>query len=257
MASRVIVALAALVAAALTARLGLWQLDRAEQKEAVQASVQARTLMPEVTNADLADSPTAAAAQHHRVARVQGRWMAQHTVFLDNRPMNGRAGFFVLTPLRLADGSALLVQRGWQPRDLRDRTLTQPVPTPEDADVQVRGRLAPPPSRLMEFDGAPQGALRQNVELTALSQEIGLTLRPLSMQQLEPALVCDGADCKATVEDGLARDWTVVAGSADKNRGYAAQWFALSALVVGLYLWFQWLAPMRKRAGMREGKHQE
>jgi surfeit locus 1 family protein len=45
--------------------------------------------------------------------------------------------------------------------------------------------------------------------------------------------------------DGLRRDWPVIAQSADKNKGYAFQWFALSALIAGLYLWFQWIQPIR------------
>jgi surfeit locus 1 family protein len=45
--------------------------------------------------------------------------------------------------------------------------------------------------------------------------------------------------------DGLRRDWPVIAQSADKNKGYAFQWFALSALIAMLYLWFQWIQPIR------------
>jgi surfeit locus 1 family protein len=45
--------------------------------------------------------------------------------------------------------------------------------------------------------------------------------------------------------DGMRRDWAVVASSADKNKGYAFQWFALSALMAGLYIWFQWVQPLK------------
>ena len=72
-------------------------------------------------------------------------------------------------------------------------------------------------------------------------------LLPISLQQLEPAQVCTSAACSEVLNDGLKRDWTVVGSSADKNRGYAVQWFSLSALVVGLFIWFQWLRPWRQR----------
>jgi surfeit locus 1 family protein len=49
-------------------------------------------------------------------------------VYLDNRQMNARQGFFVVTPLQLATGDAVLVQRGWMPRDLTDRSRLQPLP---------------------------------------------------------------------------------------------------------------------------------
>jgi surfeit locus 1 family protein len=45
--------------------------------------------------------------------------------------------------------------------------------------------------------------------------------------------------------DGLRRDWFQVGVSADKNRAYAFQWFALSALLAFLYLWFQWIKNYR------------
>lgn len=247
--------LAAVAASGVTASLGFWQLDRARQKDQLQAAIQARSVMPPLRNADLQGTE-----QHHRVAQVIGRWKPETTVYLENRPMNGQAGFVVLTALDLGNGRAVLVQRGWHPRDLRDRTLTQPVPTPADQSVRLHARVAPPPSRLMDFDGAAQGTVRQNVDLTTYAQEFGLQLLPISLVQLEPVLQCEGASisisvspadsaplCERLLEDGLKRDWVVVGSSADKNRGYALQWFALSALVAGLYLWFQWLAPWRKR----------
>ncbi len=246
---RVVLALAAIGAMALTASLGLWQLKRAEQKDALQASVQAKALMPPLQAAQLQGQ-----ADIHRLADVMGRWKPDTTVFLENRPMSGRAGFIVLTALDLGDGRTVLVQRGWQPRDIRDRTITQPVPTEGEPWIRVRARAAPPPSRLMDFEGGVQGRVRQNVDLERYAAEFGLPgLLPISLQQLEPALACAGSDCTERLEDGLLRDWTVVGSSADKNRGYAVQWFSLSTLVAGLYLWFQWLRPwvQRRRAAAR------
>jgi surfeit locus 1 family protein len=260
--TRLLVLLAAVGASGITASLGFWQLDRARQKDQLQAAIQARSVMPPLRTAEL-QGPE----QHHRVAQVTGRWKPETLVYLENRPMNGQAGFVVLSALDLGDGRAVLVQRGWQPRDLRDRTLTQPVPTPADQAVRVHARVAPPPSRLMDFDGAPQGTVRQNVDLKSYADEFGLALMPISLVQLEPALQCGEAEpmnatpsesragdaCARVLEDGLKRDWVVVGSSSDKNRGYALQWFGLSALVAGLYLWFQCLVPWRHRRAEREG----
>ena len=69
---------------------------------------------------------------------LDGRWLAAHTVYLDNRQMNGRPGFFVVTPLRLDDGRAVLVQRGWLPRDCSDRTASLPPPTRPTGAVRSR-----------------------------------------------------------------------------------------------------------------------
>jgi surfeit locus 1 family protein len=149
-----------------------------------------------------------------------------------------RPGFFVLTPLVLADGSSLLVQRGWLPRDFLERSRVRDVPTSGD-EVRVLGRIAPPPSRLFEFGGAESGRIRQNLDLDAYSRETGLRLRPLSLLL---------AESPAGVGDGLQRDWPSPSTGVAKNRGYAVQWFALSLLILALYAWFQLIQPYRRRA---------
>src|SRR6187401_2580274 len=101
-------------ARAVVTLLGVWQLDRADQKIALQTSLEARSGEPALDGPSLARSPLAAEAQHHRRVSLRGRWLAERTVFLDNRQMDGKVGFFVVTPLALTPGSGVvLVQRGW------------------------------------------------------------------------------------------------------------------------------------------------
>ena len=72
--------------------------------------------------------------QHYRRVRLHGRWIAERTVFLDNRQMDARVGFFVVTPLALASGrGVVLVQRGWAPRNFTARAVLPQVPTPTGA----------------------------------------------------------------------------------------------------------------------------
>ncbi len=231
------VTLAALAVALITARLGWWQLSRAAEKVALNAAIERQADRPALQRAeDLPGDAAAAQALYHRGVVLRGRWSPAHTVYLDNRQMNGKPGFFVVTPLRLADGRAVLVQRGWQPRDFLDRTRLAAVPTP-DAEVVVRGVLAPPPARLFEFDGTASGPIRQNVDVASFAAETGLTLLPLSVLQSEPAQPADA----------LRRDWPSPLAGVDRHHGYAFQWFGLSALIVVLYVWFQFIQPRRRR----------
>lgn len=236
-ARRLVVLLAALAGVALAARLGLWQLSRAAEKEAQQAALESRSQEPPLASASLAHSPDGAAVQQHRRITLQGRWIGARTVFLDNRAMDGRAGFIVVTPLALPDGDAVLVQRGWAPRDAAERTRVPAIASPEGV-VTVEGRVAAPPSRLYELGAEGQGAIRQNLDLDAFARETGLRLRPLSVQQ------ADGAAADA---DGLLRHWPAPAFDVHKHYGYAFQWFALAALITGLYVWFQLVRPRLKR----------
>jgi len=231
-----VVLLAALAAALGTARLGLWQLDRAAQKTALHAAVVARGQLPVLTFVDLATAPEQVAAQEHRRVQLEGRWLVQHHIYLDNRQMNGRPGFYLVTPLLLAGGDAVLVQRGWLPRHMLDRTRLAPVSTP-DGLVRIEGRITPGLARLYEFEAAASGPIRQNLDVPAYAAEIALPLRPLIVVQT------DGA---AQAADGLQRQWLPASLDVSKHHGYAAQWFALSALVTGLYVWFQLIRPRRR-----------
>lgn len=240
---RAVVLVAALLMALLTARLGWWQLDRARQKLALQAQFTERTTLPALS--ELPRDASEAERQFYRPVLLRGRWLDDHTVALDNRQMNARQGFFIVTPLLLADGDAVLVQRGWMPRDFFDRSRLAPLPA-QPGEVLVAGRLAPPPAKLLALADAESGPIRQNVDLVSFSREIGIRLRPGSVQQTgptRPAPAGGDAGPAALASDGLLRQWPPPALDVGKHQGYAFQWFALCALVVGLTLWFQLLRP--------------
>ncbi len=276
--------LAAVLAVLLTTRLGFWQLDRARQKVDLQARMQARAALPPLAQVGLARSAPQAEAQHYRRIQLRGRWQADATVYLDNRQMNARPGFFVVTPLLLDDGDAVLVQRGWKARDCRDRSRLAAPPT-ATGEVVVVGRIAPPPSKLFQLGGTDSGPIRQNLDLAGFAAETGLALRPLSVQQLsmqpvpvqqmpapqmqvqqmpvpqvpvpqmpvpqmpmQPTARSAAEPVPAAAADNsLLRQWSAPAVDVGKHHGYAFQWFALAALIVGLCVWFQLLRPFLAR----------
>ena len=231
-----IVLLAAVLTCAITARLGFWQLDRAAQKTTLQAARDDKGRQPPLAATDLAATAEGAAVQWYRRAVVEGRWVADESVYLENRTMNGRPGFFVVTPLLMADGRAVLVQRGWLPRDPRDRSAIPPYRT-DPGPVRVSGRIAPGPSRLYELGDAASGPIRQNLEVAAYARDIRRPLLPLVIVQ---------DDAGSATPDGLGRQWPEPASDVHKHYGYAFQWFGLSTLVIVLYVWFQIIRPRRR-----------
>ncbi len=216
----------ALLAVGVTLALGRWQLSRAAEKEAWQARVQSRAALPALDAQALTALPDPATELHRRL-RLRGHWLAQHTVFLDNRQMNNKPGFYVLTPMQL-EGSAgvVLVQRGWVARNFIDRSGLPAVQSPPGV-LEIEGRVAAAPSRLYQFDGAETGVIRQNLDLAAFSAELGRPLLAVSVQQTGPA------------SEGLLREWPLGSAGVETHYGYAFQWFALSALIAALYVWFQ------------------
>ena len=235
-----VVTVAALLTVALTFYLGQWQLGRASQNEALQASLDQKSQVAPLGNAQLAGlavlHPPALAALSDRRVDITGLWLAAQTLYLDNRPMNGRPGFWVMTPLQLSGtDKVVLVQRGWIPRDFVDRSRLAPVETSAQ-EVRLQGRMAPAPAKLYAFKGADTGLIRQNLNIGVLAAETGLPLLPVLVLQTGPA------------SEGLQREWAAPNTGIDKHHGYAFQWFGLSALVLGLYVWFQWIVPLRRRS---------
>lgn len=236
MLKRVLIAIVALIGIASTASLGHWQWSRGAQRTALHEAIEARAKGPPVPPGELLGARGADPALLHRPVVVRGTWLPEHTVFLDNRQMGGVPGFYVLTPLRLQGSQAVvLVQRGWAQRNFSRREQLPPVQTPAGT-VEVRGRLAPPPAKLYDFDTEEKGPIRQNLDLNRFRAETGLPLLPLSVQQAGAA------------SEGLLRQWPQAGSGAAKNYGYAFQWWALTALIAILYVWFQLVAPRRRQA---------
>lgn len=221
-----VVTAAAVAGVCVTTALGFWQLSRANEKLAMQSRMDAQMAQAALDGRTLRHGLAAQELWYRRIV-LRGQWMQGRTVFLDNRQMQGRPGFYVLTPLEIADGGpTVVVQRGWVPRDFIDRSRLPEVPTPT-GEVEVEGRIAPPPSKLYEFEASRSGAIRQNLELEQFAREIGRPLVAVSVLQ------------SGSVGDGLSRDWPRANLGVEKHHGYAFQWFALGGLILLLYGWFQ------------------
>ena len=103
------------IAAAVCVRLGIWQLDRLEQRRAQNAIVVARGEAPRLSIADLRGQDTS--ITHWRHVRVDGVADYEHELVHATRSQNGSPGVHLLTPVRPLDGSwgdtAILVLRGY------------------------------------------------------------------------------------------------------------------------------------------------
>lgn len=211
--------------------LGVWQLDRAAQKEALQAAMQAQAGKPPLDNVQVMVLAGQGRMHERGVlyhpVRLSGRWLSDQTVYLDNRQMEAKVGFFVLTPLRLEpQGQVVMVQRGWVPRNFQQREQVPEVQTPAGL-VLVEGDIALAPSKLYAPGAPGEGPIRQNLDLDQYRIETGLPIEAFTVRESGPP------------SQGMRRQWPVINFGIEKHYGYAFQWFALSLLIAGLYLWFQ------------------
>lgn len=241
--SLLVATMATVLGVALTVRLGVWQLSRGHEKEALHAAILARQAQPTLDTVAVLKDKTVF-TQLHQGVRLEGQWLPQYTVYLENRPMQGRSGFIVLTPLQLDKHTTVLVQRGWIPRHQQDRTLLAPIETPQ-GQVHVKGRIALGPSEVMDLGDktnstvdattaqpARQSPIRQNLNFADYSHATGLSLVGTVLQ----------TDADA---EGLQRNWPEITAGVEKHWGYAFQWFALAVVQLLLYFWYQWIKPYR------------
>jgi surfeit locus 1 family protein len=206
---------------AVTLAAGNWQLNRASQKLALQAELGRRAAEPPVT---LTSAPADADALLHRRVRATGRFLTEHTIYLDNRVHGGRAGYHVLTPLIIAGGErAVLVNRGWVASEgRRDRLPAVPAPAGE---VTLEGVAASASQRVVELaEVTVQGPVWQNLHFDRYQATLPLPLQPFVLQQASDS------------GDGLTRDWPRPDARVHVHQGYAGQWFLFAALIAVLYV---------------------
>jgi surfeit locus 1 family protein len=204
-----LVTLSALLMCGLTASLGMWQLDRAAQKEKL--SLERHNVQP---------------------IRLIGQWAAPQTLYVDNRQMNAKQGFFVVTPLFTASREYVLVERGWIPRDFMDRKKLASIETPTGAvTIDVRLMPDPIPPAVFAKEAVSEHPIVASIDLAALGKALPDKAYKGMMQQV------------GVTSEGLMRNWYEPASGVEKHYGYAFQWFAMCATVLGLYFWFQWIKP--------------
>ncbi len=206
-------------------QLGNWQQRRAAQKLVMQSQLeQGRHAAP----LQLDGAAVAAEAVAFRRVQLDGEFVRHWPLYLDNRPYQGRAGFYVLMPFRLTgSGMHVLVMRGWVPRDGQQRDKLPALVTPAGR-VTLTGLARTGTGHVMELGSAAPltpGAIVSNVDPLQLAKDSGLTMQPFVVEQ-QGAAQPDGDDAQ------LLRDWPAPALGVEKNQGYAVQWYALSAMAV-------------------------
>jgi surfeit locus 1 family protein len=209
-----------LAAAAVVAfgALGNWQLGRAEEKRELAGHFDAGG--PPIDWQQLPpDAP-----RYQRVS-LRGQYDPGHQFLLDNRSFESVAGVEVLTPLLLDDGTAVLVNRGWQPFGATRQDFPDVAVDGEKRTVVGRHDELPRPGIWLKAPpatGWPR--LVQYPTMAELADALG---RKLATRQvlLDPG-----------VPDGYVRAWTVAGTSVDRHIGYAVQWFAFAAVAAAL--WF-------------------
>ncbi len=213
------------VFAAVTVRLGIWQGERAQYKIDQRAQLDTALAAAPLQLVDVPASANTGYDLRYRSLSIIGAFVADELFYVDNRIVDGKAGYGLLQSFRAdsANGTSrtILVDRGWM-RASGDRSILPLVETPS-GKVTVVGRINLPPSRNPgTFDN--DGGRRLNyVNLPEIAQRLKRGVEPFILEQ------SSGSGFRGF-------DRPLPGANFEKNRGYQLQWYGFAGLAVVLFL---------------------
>ena len=211
-----------LVGVVAVSHLGVWQLNRAAEKQALLDQITVGETTTRTLTAD------ASALQRYQTVTANGRYDAAHQVLLDNMPsMQGMPGYRVLTPFELSSGGWVLVDRGWLPIGASRSVL--PSIDVGATERTIVGRLDDVPRPGMRLGKAPDGTTwprvmnyPEHADLErVLDRALGERIVRLAPEQ----------------PDGYARTFEMRPDfGPNRHIAYAVQWFALGVAMLVIYV---------------------
>lgn len=211
-----------IAASAVMVMLGRWQWSRYELRHEIN-----KLISSTATPVDFRPS-----LPEWTPVTVIGQYDPGLEVLVRNRTVNGRLGYEVLTPMILADGTAVLIDRGWVPPHETGITATPDVPAPPPGTVTVTGRV-----RATESD--PRLELRnghweaRRIGVAQIAVKVPYKIAPTYV------MAADSATELTPVPAGRENDWL--------NLGYAVQWWIFAG---GAFFALFWLARRERRASL-------
>ena len=215
---------------ALCIRLGIWQLDRLDQRRAFNAQVLSMRALPAL---DLnAEMPADISKLEWRAVKVSGKYDFENQVALRNQYYRDQYGYHLLTPLLFSDHEAVLVDRGWIPAD-GNSTPADWRKYDEAGTVTVTGQI-----RLGQvkpaFGGVADPVLNpgetrlvlwNNADLARISKQIPYEILPVFIQP-----DTDPKDEEPPIPFQPEVDLTE-----GPHFGYALQWFTFATILFAGY----------------------
>lgn len=207
-------------------RLGIWQLDRLQQRRVFNAQVETMRALPAF---DLnAEQPNNLTAQEWRAVQVTGTYDFKNQIALRNQYNGNQYGYHLLTPLLFADGKAVLVDRGWIPAE-NNSTPDDWRKFDEGGTVTVSGQIRLGQTK-PAFGGVEDPTLSpeetrldlwNNADITRIARQIPYKVLPVYIQPNAEA-----NDITPPIPFQPEVDLTE-----GPHFGYALQWFAFAAIL--------------------------
>ena len=238
----------AVAAAVAMVFLGVWQLHRYEERAAINDRIDAAQSASAVPLGAVLPAPARAgvaglAPGHDKAwtkVTVTGRYDPAHEIQVRGRSVDGDVGFEILTPLLLADGTAVLVDRGWIP-PAGDALAAPVVPPAPPGDVTVVGRVHLSESRPTPVTHRDGRLDTRRISVPRLAAQLPYPVYGAYLMLTEQTPAADPAFRSVPVEHENA--W--------QNAGYTVQWWLFAAMALVLYGWLAWKEAHGDRPAVR------
>lgn len=207
-------------------KLGLWQYNKAELKKEIQSSYDA-SLDSEALS--LPNKLEDLDAWRYKKIKVKGRYETKYQILLDNQVENDRAGFHVLTPLKLEGRSDyVLINRGWVAGGAAHSDVPE-ISTPSGT-VEIVGLVWIPSKNIFTLESHVEkkswNDVWQHMDMDRYQNSVPIHVLPIVVK----------LDAKSNA-GGFVRNWQLPASRIATNMGYAYQWFgfAIASILIFLY----------------------
>ena len=199
--------------------LGFWQLERADQKRKIEASIQkANTGVVEL----IVNQNELLNKEYYEV-RLQGSYIGDKQFIYDNQIVDQASGYYVLTPFVLTGQSnAIMINRGFIPWNGRRDQLDDIAVDSTYREIKIQ--VSRPIKRI-------------ELKTSDISNQFPVLIQAIDFDVIEEISSTSFVDVIGLLDpssdDGFVRKWEPYTGSIEKHIGYAIQWF-LMALVLGI-----------------------
>ena len=202
-------------------RLGYWQVQRADEKAKMVAAEEALAKQEPVNWVIGNKLPL----QYQRI-KLKGNYLTN--IFLyDNQHYQHHLGYDVLSPLLLADGSLVMIDRGWVPGDNTRRTFPS-VKTPKGL-MQLQGTAYFPSKNQWILGPGLEEKENKTIILELLDTKM---LSQILQKKLYPFIIrLDKQDAY-----GFVREWAIVSMPPQRHLAYALQWFAMALVILIIFV---------------------
>lgn len=223
------------VAAAIMVVLGNWQLHRYQERTQVNERIDEAAAAEPVALTSLLAAPVAAGTPGKAPGKavawskvtVTGRYDPAYEIQARGRAVDGEVGFEILTPLRLTDGTAVLVDRGWVPSPPGGALDTPRFPPAPTGEVTVVGQIHLSESRPAPIQRRDGRLDTRRINLPQLAHELPFPVYGAYLLLTSQTPAADPAFTPVPISKENA--W--------QNGGYAVQWWVFAAMAFVLFGW--------------------